>query len=129
MKRRFSTRAAFSLVEVALAMGIFAFCMIALLGILPAALGASRKSLDFTTSSHVAEMVSSRIQQNGAQVDSSQNFHFDDEGNETAADSAIYHATVECRSAGSASLLLLKIAVFRNVSSEKLHFSYLIFNP
>jgi type II secretory pathway pseudopilin PulG len=53
MKRRLCKTDAFSLVEVTLAMGVAAFCMLAVLGLLPAALKTQHASIQQTTANEV----------------------------------------------------------------------------
>lgn len=75
---------AFSLVEVALAIGLFSFCLIALMGLIPVALQTSRNSINRNTTTRMLQSVrasllstpSSTLATNG-----SGSFLFDPEGN------------------------------------------------
>jgi uncharacterized protein (TIGR02598 family) len=53
MKRPLSATAAFSLVEVTLALGVAAFCLVAVLGLLPTGLKTQQASVQQTTANHV----------------------------------------------------------------------------
>src|SRR6266480_1416197 len=53
MKRSVSGTAAFSLVEVALALGVAAFCLIAVLGLLPTGLKTQQTSIQQTTANQI----------------------------------------------------------------------------
>jgi type II secretory pathway pseudopilin PulG len=53
MKRNSRTAAAFSLVEITLAMGVAAFCLIAVMGMLPAGLKIQQASIQQTTANQV----------------------------------------------------------------------------
>jgi len=53
MKRPLSASAAFSLVEVTLALGVAAFCLIAVLGLLPTGLKTQQSSIQQTTANNI----------------------------------------------------------------------------
>lgn len=55
MSRRFFQRAAFSLVEVSAALALVAFSLLAILGLIPVALKASREAVDDTRASLIAQ--------------------------------------------------------------------------
>jgi uncharacterized protein (TIGR02598 family) len=59
MKRLPLGTAAFSLVEVALALGVAAFCLIALLGLLPAGVKTQQTSIQQTTANQIISQISS----------------------------------------------------------------------
>jgi len=57
MKRPLSETAAFSLVEVALALGVAAFCSIAVLGLLPTSLKTQQASIQQTTANSIISQI------------------------------------------------------------------------
>ncbi len=57
MKTPTATPSGFSLVEVVLALGIFAFCVVAIVGLLGVALGATRSVANETAAVNVAESI------------------------------------------------------------------------
>ena len=57
MKRYLHATAAFSLVEVALALGVAAFCLIAVLGLLPASLKTQQASIQQTTANSIISQI------------------------------------------------------------------------
>ncbi|PYV78182.1 MAG: hypothetical protein DMG96_08935 [Acidobacteria bacterium] len=57
MKRSLHTTAAFSLVEITLAIGVAAFCLIAVLGLLPVALKTQQASMQQTTANDVLSQI------------------------------------------------------------------------
>jgi len=88
-----------SLIEVALALGIVAFSMISLLGILPIGLGAAREAAAQTTRTHILQQISAdlAVVAFGPSLDSylSQAQFFDDGGKRLASSSnAIYAVTL-----------------------------------
>jgi uncharacterized protein (TIGR02598 family) len=54
---RVAERAAFSLVEVTIAVGIAAFCLISIIGLLPAVFSANKESLKITEAAGIVEAV------------------------------------------------------------------------
>lgn len=58
-------RGGFSLVEVTMAMGLVAFCLVAMLGVLPVGLAQERRSLDQLTASQVLAAVGNDFQIGG----------------------------------------------------------------
>jgi type II secretory pathway pseudopilin PulG len=61
MKRPLSERAAFSLVEVTLALGVAAFCLVAVLGLLPTSLKTQQASIQQTTANQIISTISSAL--------------------------------------------------------------------
>jgi type II secretory pathway pseudopilin PulG len=61
MKRPVSGSAAFSLVELTLALGVAAFCLIVLLGLLPASLKTQQSSIQQTTANQIISTISSAL--------------------------------------------------------------------
>lgn len=116
--------AAFSLAEVAFALGIFAFALVALLGLLPVAMKSSRDSLDISTATEVANTVAAELEQGSWSGPA----YFDEEGNATIEANAIYHVRVVVDDSFSLHLKRAKITVYRGSESAfSRHFPYLIF--
>jgi hypothetical protein len=61
MKRSRSETAAFSLVEVTLALGVAAFCLVAVLGLLPASLKTQQASIQQTTANSIISQIFSDL--------------------------------------------------------------------
>ncbi len=61
MKRSLHTTAAFSLVEITLALGVAAFCLIAVLGMLPVALKTQQASVQQTTADEIISQVVGKL--------------------------------------------------------------------
>jgi len=61
MKRSPAETAAFSLVEVALALGVAAFCLIAVLGLLPTSLKTQQASIEQTTANQIISTIFSDL--------------------------------------------------------------------
>lgn len=57
MKRPLSGRAAFSLVELTLALGVAAFCLVAVLGLLPTSLKTQQASIQQTTANQILSTI------------------------------------------------------------------------
>lgn len=116
---------AFSLVEVTLAMGIFVFALVSMLGLLSAALQSSRASLDISAATQVADAVAVRLSQGNW----SEPVYFDDLGNETNSPGAIYQARVVQSVSVSDYLKSAEVIVTRgSESADPRHFTYLIFD-
>lgn len=64
MKRPFRKTEAFSLVELTLAIGVAAFCLLAVMGLLPAALKTQHASIQQTTASEVLSMFGADLRAN-----------------------------------------------------------------
>ena len=61
MKRSLVETAAFSLVEVTLALGVAAFCLIAVLGLLPTSLKTQQTSIQQTTANQIISQIFSDL--------------------------------------------------------------------
>src|SRR5438874_8704247 len=61
MKRSLAETAAFSLVEVTLALGVAAFCLIAVLGLLPTSLRTQQNSIQQTTANQIISTIYSDL--------------------------------------------------------------------
>ncbi len=123
---------AFSLVEVTLAMGVFAFALVSLLALMPTALQASRDSLDLTITNQAADQLAAKLQQNKLPLPITGPIYFDNEGNETTSDSAIFQAAIQRNATDSDNLTQVKITVSRSAAASSAlkgrQFCYLIFN-
>jgi len=90
--------AAFSLVEVTLALGIVSVSLISLLGLLPAGLGVLRDSMDQTVHAQIVQRIASGLVTSDFAALSSETLSFDEEGQllQTIDDSgARYLATIQ----------------------------------
>ena len=65
---------AFSLVEVTLALGVMAFCLVALLGLLPVGMNSNRDALEQTAAASIASAVAVDLRQTPLAVTGSANF-------------------------------------------------------
>ena len=114
-----------------MALGLFSFVMVALLGLMQVAFGGARSSLDAATASQLADGLAARYgQTNFASLPAQSNYYFDDVGKEVESPSdAIYSASVEQTNAGTSNLMRVKITVTRgpNPAGGK-KFSFLLFN-
>ncbi len=128
------SRAAFSLVEVVMALGIFTFALVAILGLLPAAVLSARESLNLAASLQLADQLHARL--NAAPSASlktgepPQTYFFNDLGAEldnTEADKAIYKASVSLEAADSDHLVRVAITIRPATGGATRSFSYLIF--
>jgi type II secretory pathway pseudopilin PulG len=70
---RYRHPAAFSLVEVTLALGVMAFCLVALLGLLPVGMNSNRAALEQTAAASVANAVAVDLRQTPLAVTGSAN--------------------------------------------------------
>jgi Tfp pilus assembly protein PilV len=129
--RRVTARA-FSLCEVAIAVGIFVFALTALLGLLPSALTSARHSLDLSTATQLADGLAAEYERTEfSALPGKETWHyFDDLGNELpGADQAVYRAKVAVTPSDSANLKMVKITVFRGTEGgSSRSFCYSIFN-
>lgn len=102
-------KAAFTLVEVVLALGVVAFAFVPIIGLLPVGLDMSRKAIDATVEAQIAQELTTQAQQTDFSVlisgSASTNFaggspspsYFDNLGNATTATSqtgAVYEAGI-----------------------------------
>jgi uncharacterized protein (TIGR02598 family) len=107
----------FSLVEVAVALGIVGFALVAILGVMPIGLSASRTASDLTVTSLVIQRLTSLVYQTGysnAAALEGTYYYFDDGGRPLAStsssqapSSAIYTASIQkpSQSSGNNSLM------------------------
>jgi type II secretory pathway pseudopilin PulG len=65
---------AFSLVEVTLALGVMAFCLVALLGLLPVGMNSNRAALEQTAAASIASAVAVDLRQTPLYVNGSANY-------------------------------------------------------
>lgn len=91
-------RAAFSLVEVVLAIGILGFCMIPIMALVPMAMTTSRQSMDRNLETRMVQTVRAHLQQHPySTLPATTNFSFDGEGFERTGESADGPAHFEIR--------------------------------
>lgn len=83
---------AFTLVEVAMALGIFAFAIIPVIGLMGAGLRVSKESIDASTTANIYRLAEAMLSTNSAVT--STNMYFSNEGEPTNAAGAIYQANI-----------------------------------
>ena len=83
---------AFTLVEVALALGIFAFAIIPVIGLMGTGLNVSKESIDASTTANIYRLAEAMLSTNAAVT--STNMYFSNEGEPTNAAGAIYQANI-----------------------------------
>ena len=83
---------AFTLVEVALALGIFAFAIIPVIGLMGTGLNVSKESIDASTTANIYRLTEARLSTNASVT--STNIYFSNEGEPTNAAGAIYQANI-----------------------------------
>lgn len=104
--KRFSTtqtqtlRAGFSLVEVVLALGLFAFAFVPLLGLVPVSLASAKQATEINRMSKITQKVAAELSQDKfanvrALIDKDPEWFFDYDGNEVGAGDSERHFTVE----------------------------------
>lgn len=123
----------FSLVEVTMAMGIFIFGLVAILGLFPTALQTSRASLDLFTAAQLSRAVVADLERGefSALSPSLQDEHFfNDRGKEIPeSPDAACRVKVNLESMESVNLLRAKVTVIqKGHASSPRTFSYLLFN-
>lgn len=114
-----------------MAIGIFVFVLISLLGVLPTVLSSSRSSLDLSTAVSLADKLAAEFaQSNFTNLTASTTCFYDDLGNRLSnSSSAIYFATVDPTNSVSRNLKNIKISVTRGTNQANSRaFSYLVFN-
>jgi len=123
-------RAAFTLVEVVLAVGIFVFSATAILGLLPVALKAGRDSLDMAVATQLADSLAEQLFRTDFSqlpgVGSRFTNWFDDSGTETNQASAVYVSSTQVQGSESPNLRRIAITVQRGGSGRT--FCYLRYN-
>lgn len=77
---RFSRQSGFSLVEIAIAIGILSFAMIALFGLLPVGMGSLRDSISTSTQTQIVSRVLSDAQLSDFTKYTGGTYYFNDEG-------------------------------------------------
>jgi len=88
-----SKQTAFTLVEVAISLGIFAFAIVSILGVLPSGLGLMREAVDGATSSRILQSIETQGRQQGSISVGS--LYFDESGARiTQAADSLYTARV-----------------------------------
>jgi len=90
----------FSLIEVALAVGVVAFAFVSLMGLLPVGLQVFRNTIDASVRSQIVQHVTTDALQTNFDVLTSSsnaltNVYFDDQGNEVAQTGSIYSVQVQ----------------------------------
>lgn len=102
-----SSQLAFSLIEVAMAIGLMAFCMISILGLLPSTLNTSRQSLDKNSETRMLQTVRANLlQYPSSTLPQESRFYFTADGSMLAAtesseilpDDAFYSVTATTQS-------------------------------
>jgi len=83
---------AFTLVEVAMALGIFAFAIIPVIGLMGTGLRVSKESIDASTTANIYRLTEAMLSTNAAVT--STNMYFSNEGEPTNAAGAIYQANI-----------------------------------
>jgi uncharacterized protein (TIGR02598 family) len=85
----------FSLIEVALALGVMGFALTAIVGMIPVGLEKARLSMEATTGSHIIRQVIGGLSQSDFNTISSTNLCFDDQG--TQVDKSAAQKIYDCR--------------------------------
>jgi uncharacterized protein (TIGR02598 family) len=121
--------AAFSLVETTLAIGVVAFALVAMLGLMPVGLTSFREAMDASTSSRIIQRVSAELRQGTSVVAQQPILYFDEQGDETTANAqdgkkALYHVNTLVQTAtslpggASSSLNTVTVEIVKNPRSE-----------
>lgn len=125
---------AFSLVETTMAIGIVAFALVGMLGLLPAGLTTFRKAMDTSTSSHIVQQMVTDLQQGdfGALSQPQAIRYFDDQGNsmtspaEADGTQALYYVNTVAQTPSSlpggpsSSLATVTVEIVKNPSHQTL---------
>jgi len=91
----FPMRQAFSLCETVIALGIVAFGLVSLLGLMPVGLSTFRSAMDASISSAIVQQVVSDLQQSDAESVQGTVLYFDDQaGQKDSASGALYFVNV-----------------------------------
>lgn len=87
--RSVSRRCGFTLVEVTMAIGIFSFGFVAMIGLLPVGLNVSRQAIETTISSQIVQQLTTQALQTDfsllEKLEEAKPYYFDDQGKELAA--------------------------------------------
>jgi uncharacterized protein (TIGR02598 family) len=122
-------REGFTLVEVAIAMGIFVFATTAILGVLPVAMQSGRNAFDMAVATQSADALAAQLEfsQTPISVGATPTTNwFDNSGNEVAQNLAIYEASTLLKDSVSPNLRRVAITVKRGMNERT--FCYLLFN-
>ncbi|MDR0534502.1 MAG: Verru_Chthon cassette protein B [Verrucomicrobiales bacterium] len=86
--RRRCKREAFSLVEVTMALGIMAFALVSIIGLVPSGLSTFRQTVNISVGSQIVQQVVADLQQSGTLPEQPEWRYFNDQGQEytSAAD-------------------------------------------
>jgi prepilin-type N-terminal cleavage/methylation domain-containing protein len=84
-----SLRRGFTIIEVAIALGIFAFAIIPVIGLMSTGLKVSKESIDASTTSQIFRLAEARLSTNASTTE----MYFSNEGEETNASAAVYQAS------------------------------------
>jgi|GEM_PF-2815339 len=123
---------AFSLCEVAMALGLFVFALTGLLGIMSVALNSIRESSDISTTTQVADGLAASLSRAEALPEEPlSTFYFDDVGKMVLnPGEAVYRAVVRINDSENIHLKRTKISVFRGSSQAfSKDYCYIIFKP
>lgn len=126
-----SSSGGFSLCEVALAIGIFVFALVSLLGVMPTVLSSLRSSQDLYVAVGLADKLAGEFARSDfAALPAAMTCYYDDLGNKVSdSSSAVYFVTVVPTDSVSRSLKNIRINVARGTNEMNSRaFSYLIFN-
>jgi len=96
---RRGARAAFTLIEVAISLGIFSFAFIAILGVIPSGLRSMRDSIDATAGARILQGVEAGLRGKGAATNAT--IYFDESGSPTSQSGSLYTARVTLLSGGT----------------------------
>lgn len=131
LKMYLQKRHGFSLVEVTIAMGIFTFAALPILGLMSVALTSTRNSSDMSTATQLAGGVAARLEQQNfsSLANGTTDYFFDDFGKPLASESnAVYRAVATIGNSDSSNLKRVEISVNRLADPNSVrNFCYLIF--
>ncbi len=96
---RHRSRSAFTLIEVAISLGIFSFAFIAILGVVPSGLRSMRDSIDATAGARILQGVEADLRGKGAAA--ADTIYFDESGSRTSQTGSLYTARVTPLSGGT----------------------------
>ena len=125
-----STKKAFSLIEVVIALGIFSFAIVAILGLFSISLASSRESSDDTRSAAMVSQVVDALRAKPFEelqtslTASNALFMFDQEGALlTGTGSPTYQCTVRTTSESSSSLLSLQLTITNPSGTTRVNYA------
>lgn len=121
---------AFTLIETTMAIGIVAFALIGVLGLMPAGMVTFQKAMDTSMSSHIVQQVVTDLQQGSFDALTQQQpfRYFDDQGNRLsgATDAALYYVNTVVQSPAalpggpSSNLASVTVEIVKNPSHRAL---------